>query len=312
MFTGNRIRLILNPGSGTGSGARLSGRIVRFVNRYGPAELDVQVTGDRTQATDLARSAADDGFRLILAAGGDGTVTGVAHGVLQSGQQIPIGIIPLGTGNGLARVLGLPRDPLNAVHTLAEGKVVQVDTVDVPSHGAISLLFMGAGLDAEINRDANGEQKSRLGFLAYVHAGFQNAAGRQNHMVRMVVDGQEREVEAHTVSLFNATRLPFIGTSIGPDAHPHDGVAQLSVMSSPGLLPLVGQLVRIFSGPVGAPELEAVSRLEVSAEPPLLVHIDGDVVGQTPFTARVLPGALPFVAAASYRIRPTHNGSQRA
>src|SRR5690606_10744423 len=128
---------------------------------------------------------------------------------------------------------GVPLDPAGAVTAMVEGRVVDLDVLDVSSHGMISLLFLGAGLDAEINRDADSDQKTRLGFFAYVAATIDNLRGRKNHAVRLKIDGQQRNVQAHTVTLLNATRLELLGAPIGPDAQPHDGVADLAVLTAP-------------------------------------------------------------------------------
>lgn len=294
--------MILNPTSGTERGQELADRLRQAISSTDPAELDLRVTGGPDDAWTWAFEAAEEGFDVVIAAGGDGSVTGVAHGILKSEKRPAVGIIPLGTGNGLARVLGLPIEPLAAVKALAGGKLVALDALDVQSHDATSLLFLGAGLDAEINRDADSDVKARLGFMAYVNATFANLRGRRNHSVRLVVDGVERQVQAHTISVFNATRLQLLGTRVGPDAHPHDGYAELSVMSSPDLLAVVGQVLRIVSGSSGKPELEEIRELEIEAKPPMLVHIDGDVVGETPVKLKLVPAALQFVAAARYRV----------
>lgn len=302
MFTGRRIRVILNPSSGTERGQSLAGRIEQAIAEAGPLTLELSITGGADDATNWARQAADDGFDLVLAAGGDGSVTAVAHGVLQSEKRPALGIIPLGTGNGLARVLGLPVEPLAAVKALREGRLVELDVLDVPSHNTTSLLFLGAGLDAEINKDADSHNKARLGFLAYVQATFRHLSDRQNHQVEMVVDGQPRSVAAHTISVFNATHLNLFGAEVGPDSHPHDGVANLSVMSAPGFWKVMGQVLSVVGRNASRPRLERIRELEFTAEPPMLVHVDGDVVGETPVKLSLKPAALRFIAAAGYRI----------
>ncbi len=302
MFTGRRIRVILNPSSGNERGRALAGRIERLILEAGPAELDLRITEGPDDTGNWSTEAADEGFDLVIAAGGDGSVTGAAHGILQSAHRPAIGIIPLGTGNGLARVLGLQVDPLGAVKIMANGKLVDLDVLDVPSHNTTSLLFLGAGLDAEINRDADAENKSRLGFLAYIQATFANLAGRQNHQLQMIVDGQERTVQAHTINVFNATHLNLFGADIGPDAQPHDGVADLSVMSSPGFWGVMGQVLSVVDRNASRPRLEQIRELEFTAVPPMLVHVDGDVVGETPVKLSLKPAALRFIAAANYRV----------
>jgi YegS/Rv2252/BmrU family lipid kinase len=302
MFADKRIRVILNPSSGTEQADSLAGLIRSTIHAGQAAELDLRFTAGPDDASNWAREAADDRFDLVIAGGGDGTVSGVAHGILKSGETPAIGIIPLGTGNGLARILGLPMDPGGALSAMQRGKIVQLDALDVISHDTTCLLFLGAGLDAEINSDADAEQKTRLGFLAYVRAALRNLRGRRNHQVSLIVDGQERQLQAHTVSVFNATHLELLGVDIGPDAHPHDGIAELSVMASPGFWPLVGQLLRIARRTASRPELEPVHTLKLTAEPPMLVQADGDVIGETPVEVRIKPGALHFIADSGYEI----------
>jgi YegS/Rv2252/BmrU family lipid kinase len=302
MFARKRISVILNPSSGTESAESLTELIRTTIHAGQAAELDLRLTTGSEDASNWAREAADDGFDLVIAGGGDGTVSSVAHGVLKSTRAPAIGIIPLGTGNGLARILGLPLGPAAALKAMQAGKIVELDALDVLSHDATSLLFLGAGLDAEINRDADAKQKARLGFLAYVQATLGNLRGRHNHQISLIVDGQERQLRAHTVILFNATHLELLGIGIGPDAQPHDGVAELAVMTSPGFWPVVGQLLRIAGRSTSRPELEHVRSLKLEAEPPMPVHVDGDVIGETPVEVRIRPAALRFVADGDYDI----------
>lgn len=302
MFTDKRVMVILNPSSGTELAESLADQVRSTLQASQVAELDLRLTTGAGDASSWAFEAAEQGFDLVIAGGGDGTVSGVAHGILKSTETPVIGIIPLGTGNGLARILGLPLDPEKALAALQQGKIVTLDALDVVSHDTTGLLFLGAGLDAEINRDADAEQKERLGFRAYVQATFGNLLGRHNHQVALTVDGQERQLQAHTVNLFNATHLEFLNINVGPDAHPHDGLAELAVMTAPAFWPLVGQLLRIAGRSASKPALEPVRSLKISASPPMPVHVDGDVIGETPVEVRVKPAALRFLAAEDYEI----------
>ncbi|MFA5568155.1 MAG: diacylglycerol kinase family protein [Trueperaceae bacterium] len=302
MFKNKRISVILNPSSGTESADGLSDLVREALRAGGATEVLLRLTTGAADAGNWAKEAGDEGFDVVIAGGGDGTVTDVAHGVLLSAGSPVIGIIPLGTGNGMARILGLALDPKQSLEAMQHGKIVTLDALDVVSHDTTCLMFLGAGLDAEINRDADAEEKTRLGFLAYVKATFSNLFGRQNRPVTLVVDGHERHILAHTVNVFNATHLAVLGFDVGPDAHPHDGVAELSVMSSPGFWPLVGQLLSIAGRKTSKPELEPVHTLKLTAEPPMLLQVDGDVIGETPVEVKILPAALSFIADHSYEI----------
>src|SRR5690606_22113740 len=165
MFTDRRVVAVVKPSSGTGAAEELAAPIAPFDLEDGGRDGEARLTRGPTDATTWARTAAEQGFDLVLAAGGDGTVTAVATGVFLAGNRLPIGIVPLGTGNGLARVLELPLDPQETLSALASGHLVDLDVIELVSHELISMLFFGAGLDADINRDADGEQKARLGWL---------------------------------------------------------------------------------------------------------------------------------------------------
>jgi diacylglycerol kinase (ATP) len=233
-------------------------------------------------------------------------VTAVATGVLEAGADVTIGIVPLGTGNGLARVLRLPMDPGRAIAAMAGGRVVPLDVVRVDAPRCIALFFLGAGLDAEINRDADTESKARFGFLAYLGATARNLLGRRNHRVELTVDGRTEMIAAHTVTVFNAGQFAFAGLEVGPDVDPHDGELDLTVMRSPGFWPSLAAVLRLATGQPHAAASRRGRRFRIDAQPPLLVHVDGDVIGTTPLEGEALPGALAFIAAAEYPAERRH------
>lgn len=299
-FADKDVLVILNPSSGKGEADSLRATLEGSLRERGAKAVDVRITAGPEDAFDWAAAAADDGHDLVIAGGGDGTVTAVAHGVHRSGARLPIAILPLGTGNGMARVLGLPLEPSETLAALAAGRVVDVDVVEVDTHDTLSLLFVGAGLDARINRDADAEQKARLGFMAYLKAAFDNLRSAKNHDVTLRLDGHESSFRAHTVSVLNATRLDVMGLRLGPDSEADDGSLKVTVMRSPRLWASVAQLLRLVSRDSSRSELRRARSIRVEAWPPLPVQVDGDVVGETPFEAKIVPRALRFVAAADY------------
>ncbi len=300
MYSGKRVLVILNPSSGREVATTVSSRVEDALGRHGASHVTMRFTAGPDDALAWAATAAESDFDIVLAGGGDGTVADVAHGVLGQARKLTIGIIPLGTGNGLARVLGIPMDPVAAVDEMARGGLADLDVISVVSHDRTSLLFLGAGLDAEINRDADKAEKARLGFLAYVKATLANVRGRRNHELRLVIDGKETVRQGHTVMMFNAARIDILGATFGPNSDPHDGIADLAVLSSPGTLAVVLQVLRLLNPTASQPTLIPVRELELHADPPLLVQIDGDVIGQTPLRVQLKPGALRLIAARNY------------
>ena len=300
VFTGKRVLVIINPASGKAK-PEVAERTIATALEAVDASFELRTTGAPDHPRAWARAAGGEGFDVVLAAGGDGTVTAVATGLLESDEPVPLGIVPMGTGNGLARVLRLPMDTAKAIEAMHEGHELALDVVQVDSHGSIALFFLGAGLDAEINRDADSASKKRFGFLAYVGAAARNLWGRRNHSVDLTTDDRRETFEAHTVTGFNAGQFELVGFDVGPDVDPHDGYLDITVMRSPGFWTSLAAVLRLASGQREASmNFRRARSFRIDARPPLLVHIDGDVVGSTPVTGAVLPGALRVIAAEDY------------
>jgi YegS/Rv2252/BmrU family lipid kinase len=299
MLDGRRVLVILNPVSGSGAASEAE-EPVRAALVAAGARAEIRRTGDADDARSWARAAADEGFEVVLAFGGDGTANEVARGLLEAGARADLGLLPVGTGNGLARVLDLPIDAEKAVGALAAGRTVDLDVVEVLAPEGIALLFLGAGLDADINRDADAAAKARFGFFAYVWAVLRRLPRLRGHRVALTLDGATTHLNAHTVTLFNAGRLVLAGVPLGPDADPHDGRVDVAVLRSPDVWRAAAAVERLVTRTGSRRQFERAREVRLDADPPLLVHFDGDVVGTTPLVARVRPAALRVIASARY------------
>lgn len=299
MLEGRRVLVVLNPVSGGGAASEAEASVRAALEAAG-ARAEIRHTRNETDSRAWARDAADEGFEVVLAFGGDGTANEVARGLLDAGGRAELGMLPVGTGNGLARVLDLPIDPAKAVVALAAGRTMDLDVVEVLAPEGIALLFLGAGLDADINRDADAAAKARFGFLAYVWAVLRRLTRLRGHRVELTLDGETTHMSAHTVTLFNAGRLVLGGVPVGPDADPHDGRVDVAVLRSPDFWRAAAAVVRLVTRVGSRRQFERAREVRLDADPPLPVHFDGDVVGTTPLVARVLPGALRVIAGARY------------
>lgn len=300
MLDGRRVLVVLNPSSGRGAGVDAEAPVRAALEGFG-ARAEVRRTRDLDDARTWARGAADEGFEVVLALGGDGTANAVARGLLEAGARASLGLLPVGTGNGLARVLEVPIDPERAVAALADGREVALDVVEVLAPEGCALLFLGAGLDADVNRDADAAAKARLGFFAYVWAVLRRLPRLRGHRVALALDGATRHVNAHTVTLFNAGRMALSGVEVGPDADPHDGRLDVAVLRSLDPWRAAGAVLRLVTRAGSRAQFERAREVRIDADPPLPVHLDGDVVGTTPLVARVRPAALRVIAGARYR-----------
>jgi len=248
---------------------------------------------------DLARQAVAAGADVLIAAGGDGTVRPVAAVAIESG--LPLGIIPLGTGNLFARNLDVPLgSPTDALRAIIEGTDSAVDigrlTVTRESGDEREYLFLvmaGVGIDAEMVAGAGDGLKRRLGWLAYFVAAFRHFRAKRMR-ASVTVEGLEAvEGKMRTVLIANCGRLPG-GLVLVPDARIDDGQLDVATLDAragvAGWAGLVGEVVmqgRSVSTPT-LPDAWRAGRIdhargpsvEVVMESPERVQADGELLGR--------------------------------
>lgn len=269
-------------------------RLAGWARRAGvPAPHVVTTTAD-SPGTEQARSAVAAGADLVLAWGGDGTVTAVATGLLDSG--VPLGLLPGGTGNLLARNLGLPLDADDAARIAFDGRDRAIDTIDIGlgGHTQTSTVIAGIGLDAALI-DAPESLKDAIGPGAYVL----NAAKAFRHKtmrVGVAVDGgRPRWFHARSVLVANVGGL-IAGLDVAPEADASDG--RLHVVVLPLGTPV--DWVRTGVNLVRRRQFQDDSRTHLEGTSAWIVarteqprQIDGDVVDDgRVIQARVRPGSL--------------------
>lgn len=259
-----------------------------------------------------ARAALADGCALVIAAGGDGTVRAVAE--VLAGTDTELAIVPQGTGNLLARNLGVPLGSVKAALTRAvEASARQIDLgwVDIDRDGAIEthgfVVMVGFGLDAHMLAETSDDLKKRAGWLAYVEAMGRAISATELVGVTAVVDGGEAvEASAHTVLIGNCGTIQG-GITLLPDAAPDDGTLDLLAVSATGMLEWAANLKtvvwdnglrRVFGGSDDAVSTETMrhvqaTRIEITLAEPRAFEIDGEEIGDvTRFTARIDAGVL--------------------
>lgn len=239
-----------------------------------------------TDPDDAGASAARRATRrradLVLVAGGDGTVRTVCGVLAESG--IPVAILPVGTGNLLARNLGVPLDLADALDVAFDGRSMSIDLVQIRADGGEpqpSLVMAGMGADARIMNDTNEDLKKVVGPAAYVMA----ALTTLNHppfQATITVDGGE-PVERHPALALVANVGQVQGQiAIAPDARPDDGLLDLLIASPKGPGGWGALTTRILTRAPDAPGLERAQGATVAIESPVPVpyQIDGDSAGE--------------------------------
>jgi len=253
--------------------------------------------------TGQARRAVEDGATLVCALGGDGTVRAVAAALV--GTEIPMGLLPGGTGNLLARNLNLPVVSLeDALQVALTGQNKRVDvgrlTVDESGHDEhpeehIFLIMAGVGFDAAIMADAPERLKNTVGPLAYTFSAAKNLRGPQ-FKVRIRIDGgPELSRRTRTVVIGNCGKLTG-GLVLMPAAEVDDGWLDAVILSPAGVVGWVAVAGRLISKKHKGHERVDHHRLKsmsVRTDRPERVQIDGDTIGEArALSARVDPLAL--------------------
>ncbi|WP_433674172.1 diacylglycerol/lipid kinase family protein [Microbacterium gorillae] len=281
---------------------------------------DVEVSWFETTEDDPGRGATESalaaGAELILAAGGDGTIRAVAEYLAETGASADLGIVPLGTGNLLARNLGVPLNNISAAVSRAfENQTTTIDIgwADVHLSGEVKsrafAVMAGFGIDAHMITETNDDLKDRAGWLAYVESLGRALSASGVIDIRLSVDGEDAvEDRAHTLLVGNCGMLQG-GIALLPDADPSDGALDLLVLQADGVAGWLDTMrnmmwdhgiKRLFAPDAASDDAGSASTirgrlttLTVDLAEPRMFEVDGDTVGEaTRVEIRVQPAAL--------------------
>src|SRR5215472_4254906 len=285
---------ILNPAGGQGRAARLR-LMVEKALAHGRGELTL-TTAPRT-AEKLAREAAEAG-RDVIAIGGDGTVAEIGNGILSSGRDVALGIVPCGSGNDYAyETLKLPRDPAAALEIAISGKRAAMDVGQV--NGRYFLNSLGVGIDANIAaaaEDLKGKPLMR-GQMLYWGASLREIFFHYDRCPALVVafDGEPAFSQLFALAAVSIGPTYGGGFHINPDADPTDGYFDICTISKPPRARALRLLPMIEKGRhLGEPEVvcRRARAISMTAEKPIYAHLDGEVITAAEFEAQIFPASL--------------------
>lgn len=291
-------RIVLNPAAG--GGGELDRTVAMLLEHPALAGAEVRVTDEEHDARFLAREAARSGYRRVVAAGGDGTVNGVVNGLAEEGGGPVLGVLPLGTGNDLARSLGIPRDLEDALEALARAGSRPMDLLRItrPVERWAANASAG-GMSGEVDEALDPEVKEAWGPLAYIRSALEVVADPPVYRVALSGDGGEPwEGEAVNVLVANG-RTVAGGIPAAPTALLDDGLLDVVVVKAATLGALAGFASLCILGKHLDHELvvhRRVTSLEVRSDPPMPFNVDGELVGETPLDVALHPRALQVLA----------------
>ncbi len=299
-----RYLLIANPISGLGLARSQTDYVLRWFRARGQ-EIDLALTRCPGDAEVLARKAASEGYDVIIAGGGDGTINEVLNGMAGRGPKLAV--IPWGTGNVFATEMGFPRRLASVCRMILQGQAEALDLGII--EGRLFLLMVGAGLDAYSLRQLEGQGlKRRLGVIAYAIAAIRAFARYSFPQIDLEFEDGRRD-SGSFVLVSNTSRYGDI-FSFTPRATPLDGLLDVFVFQEKGrwqtIFLVLRYLVRFLADPnLAAPPLGLqrtriykTTGVKLSSRQTVYTQVDGELDRGLPLSIQVLPGAIDLIIPA--------------
>jgi diacylglycerol kinase (ATP) len=303
-----RARLLFNASSGPpDESAQQLADILAEMRRY-QIVPEVYTVGPTSRVGALVQNAIQRGYRLIVVAGGDGTIDSVAGAMVS--RPATLGIIPTGTRNNMALSLGIPHDIPQAVALLRQGRRLKVDIGQVQT-GKVRHWFTEAaslGLLSDLYPLADGIQHGQLAQIGELLSTFVSAAPSR---LKIVLDGRAQpDSTAHLVLISN---MPFLGPNfqVAPGVSFLDGRLNVFIFCDMGKLDLIGYVMQSGGGGASDTRIQhhRVRRVTIESDPPMAVLADGLPLGQGQVIAVVRPRALSVMAGLPPAAAPMSYGA---
>ncbi|CCF31109.1 diacylglycerol kinase [Weissella confusa] len=295
-----RARIIYNPTSGREAIRRDLVDILNVYEKAGYETSAFATTAEPNSALNEARRAAEDGFELLVAAGGDGTINEVVNGIAPLEKRPMLAIIPAGTTNDYARALRIPReDPLEAAKVILKGKAAQMDVGQANDTYFINIA--AGGSLSELTYSVPSKLKSMYGYLAYVVKGAEMLTRVAPMNLRVEYDNGVFEGQS---SMFFLALTNSVGgfEQIVPDAQLDDGKFTLLVVKTTKFAEILQLISEVLTGKhVDNPNLLYVKSENVTIKPldenaKVMINLDGEYGGDAPVVFKDHKAHIAMVA----------------
>ena len=288
-----KITLIVNPISG---GRKDKKELLKFVSDYfskNGNRVTLKTTSRRGEATEFAQQSVRELDDLVVVIGGDGTINEVASGLV--GSEVAMGIIPLGSGNGLARTLKIPLNVEKACKLIAEGDRVKIDTGK--ANDRFFVLVAGVGFDAVVGKRF--DEHHKRGPISYFYIGTKEFFLYKTDRVKISFDDHSLEVEPFLIAVANGQQYGN-NAIIAPDAKLNDGLLDITIIHNISLFQLMRALPKVFSGRLKhypKADFYQTKSVRIQREAPDILNIDGEPVDEKPvIEISILPKSLKIIA----------------
>lgn len=291
----SRIFVVLNPVAGHSSAGEIKAMVEKSLNTTEMVSEIYETTGEE-DVSEIARTAVSRGSEIVIAAGGDGTVAAVINGLQNT--NVPMGIIPVGTGNILARTLGIPMDAGQAIELFTgENRTICLDALKVGDR--CFMLNVSAGISARTIDGTTVERKRRFGMLAYLWTFTHQLIGLQPRRFWLTVDDHRLLVRASEIFISNGTptKEPLL---LGPVELYNDGIMDVYIVTAQALWDYIkiawNVLIRRTRQKTDLRRLTAKQKVKIEAvRGALPTQADGETLGYTPVEVELIPSAFKVI-----------------
>jgi YegS/Rv2252/BmrU family lipid kinase len=291
--------LIFNPVAGQSDSEQDLANIKRILDPE--FNLDIQFTTKEISGGELARQAVKNNAEMIIASGGDGTLSAVAEALV--GTDIPLGVIARGTANAFANALDIPDTIDAACQVIVGGATKKVDAA--MCNGKPMILLAGVGFEAETVENADRETKNRLGMLAYILSGLKQL--RELEKFETILETEDRiiTIKANAVTIANAAPPTSVLAHGTAGVIYDDGLLDITIVAPEtraNALAISYHLLQSASNDEAAERDDVgymrTKWIKVMTDPPQKVVVDGELVGMTPIEIKCIPQGLTVLAPA--------------
>lgn len=268
-----KVYVIINPVSGTSSKQNLPHKVAEELDakKY---DVHIIITGYAGHGSEIAKQAIEDKADYVIAVGGDGTVNEVARTLI--GSDVVLGIIPMGSGNGLGRDLNIPTDVKKALAVIAEENIIAIDYGKVDDH--IFFCTCGVGFDAEVAAKASG--KKNRGSLMYFKNMLETFFQEKPQTYEIICPEGTIKDKAFVVTCANASQYGY-NAHIAPHADIQDGMMNVAILKPLSILDVPQTSVQLFTKKIDENNkmIELITnKVTIKREKEGVMHVDGDPV----------------------------------
>ncbi|HSN65862.1 MAG TPA: diacylglycerol kinase family protein [Fusibacter sp.] len=287
--------VVLNPVAGNNDRETVLNALKTHFSDAG-IEYVVHETAKEEKPDEIVRTRLEnDKFDFVVAAGGDGTVSQVVGGLI--GSSLPLGIIPVGTGNLLARNLDIPLKIDEAVALIAgKNGLRKIDAMKV--NNRICVLNASLGISAKVMEGTTSESKNRFGFLAYAWEALGKLFKLKREFITVDIDGNTTKHHAVEVTVFNSGTIVKTLYPEGLDISIDDGQLDVWIVSYKTIKDYPKYLLRMISKKTAkslSHFMKANKRITITSRVAMPLQVDGESIGTTPVEIEVLPGAINVI-----------------